>query len=75
MYMQNNDVTNFWALSRSVLTTCLELVGFREIRQLKLLPTEGLAKHMARIILVARKLETPSVRPYALQDINERQLG
>jgi 2-polyprenyl-3-methyl-5-hydroxy-6-metoxy-1,4-benzoquinol methylase len=75
MHMQNNDVTNFWALSTSVLTKCLELVGFREIRQLKLMPTEGLAKHMARIILVARKPETPSVRPYALQDINERQLG
>jgi 2-polyprenyl-3-methyl-5-hydroxy-6-metoxy-1,4-benzoquinol methylase len=75
MHMQNNDVTNFWALSTSVLIKCLELVGFREIRQLKLAPTEGLAKHMARIILVARKPETPSVRPYALQHINERQLG
>lgn len=75
MHMQNNDVTNFWALSKSVLTKCLELVGFREIRQLKFVPTEGLAKHMARIILVARKPETSSVRPYALQHINERQLG
>lgn len=75
MYMQNNDATNFWALSTSVLTTCLELVGFREIRQLKLVPVEGLAKHMARIVLVARKPETPSVRPYALQHIHERQLG
>ena len=75
MHLQNNDVTNFWALSRSVLTKCLELVGFREIRQLKLVPTEGLAKHMARIILVARKPERPSVRPYALQHIGERQLA
>jgi hypothetical protein len=72
--MQNNDVTNFWALSRSVLTTCLELVGFREIRQLKLVPAEGLAKYMARIILVARKPERPPVRPYALQHINERRV-
>ncbi len=75
MYMQNNDATNFWALSRSVLTKCLELVGFSEIRQLKFVPTEGLAKYMARIILVARKPERPSVRPYALQHIDERQLG
>jgi len=74
MYMQNNDATNFWALSRRVLTTCLELVGFREIRQLKLVPAEGLAKYMARIILVARKPERPSVRPYALQHIDERRL-
>jgi 2-polyprenyl-3-methyl-5-hydroxy-6-metoxy-1,4-benzoquinol methylase len=75
MHMQNNDATNFWALSGSVLTKCLELVGFREIRQLKLVPAEGLAKHMARIILVARKPEGPSVRPYALQHISEREVG
>jgi hypothetical protein len=53
----------------------LELVGFREVRQLKLVPTEGLAKYMARIILIARKPEKSSVRPYALQHISERQLG
>lgn len=75
MHMQNNDPTNFWAMSSSVLTKFLELVGFREIRQLKLVPVEGLAKHMARIILVARKPERPSVRPYALQHIGERQLA
>jgi 2-polyprenyl-3-methyl-5-hydroxy-6-metoxy-1,4-benzoquinol methylase len=75
MHMQNNDATNFWALSRSVLTKSLELVGFREVRQLKLVPTEGLAKYMARIILIARKPEKSSVRPYALQHISERQLG
>ena len=56
MYMQNSDRTNFWALSTSVLTKCLELLGFREIRQLlKVVPTKGLAEHMSRIILVARK--------------------
>ncbi|SRR6266487_661917 len=58
MYMQNNDWTNFWALSTSVLTKCLELRGFREIRQLfRAVPKEGLAQHMSRIILVARKPE------------------
>jgi tRNA (mo5U34)-methyltransferase len=58
MHMQNNDATNFWALSTSVLTKWLELAGFREIRQLlKVVPTEGLAQYMSRIILVARKPE------------------
>jgi 2-polyprenyl-3-methyl-5-hydroxy-6-metoxy-1,4-benzoquinol methylase len=74
MHMQNNDQTNFWALSTSVLTKCLELLGFREIRQLMRVPVTGLAEHMARIILVARKPEKPSVRPYALQHVDERRL-
>ena len=56
MYMQNNDKTNFWALSTGVLTKCLELQGFREIRQLhKVVPAHGLERHMSRIILVAQK--------------------
>jgi SAM-dependent methyltransferase len=56
MHMQNNDPTNFWALSTSVLMKCLELVGFGEIRQLfKIVPKKGLARHMSRIILFARK--------------------
>jgi hypothetical protein len=46
MHMQNNDATNFWALSRSALTKCLELVGFREIRQLRMIvPVQGLSLH------------------------------
>ena len=76
MHMQNNDPTNFWALSSSVLTKSLELVGFREMRELlRVVPTEGLTEHMARTILVARKPERLSVRPYALQHVNERQLA
>jgi SAM-dependent methyltransferase len=75
MHMQNNDPTNFWALSSSVLTKCLELVGFRDMRELlKVVPKEGLAQHMARTILVARKSERPSARPYPLQHINEQDL-
>ena len=75
LHMQNNDRTNFWALSTSVLTKCLELVGFRDIRELvKGVPTEGLAQHMARIILVAQRPEGPFARPYVLQHINERRL-
>jgi tRNA (mo5U34)-methyltransferase len=62
MQMQNNDPTNFWALSTGVLTTCLEFVGFREIRQLfRVVPAEGLAQYMSRLILVARKPQRPSV--------------
>jgi SAM-dependent methyltransferase len=54
MHMQNNDATNFWALSTSVLTKCLELVGFREIRQLRMIvPVQGLSMHMTRINLIA----------------------
>jgi hypothetical protein len=42
-----------WALSTSVMTKWLELLGFREIRDLfKVVPQKGLARHMARIILV-----------------------
>src|SRR5437899_11066858 len=75
LHMQNNDRTNFWALSTSVLTKCLELVGFRDIRELvKGVPTEGLAHHMARIMLVAQRPEAPFARPYVLQHINERRL-
>jgi hypothetical protein len=36
---------------------------------------QGLSMHMTRINLIARKPERPSVRPYALQDIKERQFG
>jgi len=75
MHMQNNDPTNFWALITSVLTNCLELLGFREIRELrKVVSSEWLAHHMARIVLVARNPKGPSAQPYALQHINKRQL-
>jgi tRNA (mo5U34)-methyltransferase len=58
MHMQNNDKTNFWALSTSVLKRWLELLGFCEIRELlKVVPAHGLAQYMSRIILVARKPE------------------
>ena len=58
MHMQNNDKSNFWALSTTVLTTFLRLLGFREIRQiLKVVPKAGLAEHMSRVLLVAQKPE------------------
>lgn len=56
MHMQNQDQTNFWALSTTVLEITLRLIGFGEVRQLKkVVPALGLAQHMSRIILVARK--------------------
>jgi SAM-dependent methyltransferase len=75
MHMQNNDQTNFWALSTSVLTRCLELIGFREVRQLTRVFAPGLGSNMARIILVARKPEKPSVRPFPLQDLDEKRIS
>jgi 2-polyprenyl-3-methyl-5-hydroxy-6-metoxy-1,4-benzoquinol methylase len=72
MHLHNNDETNFWALSSSVLIKCLELVGFQNIRELyRVTPVDRLGQHIARIIVVARKPEGPSVRPYPLQEINE----
>jgi hypothetical protein len=58
MYGQNNDTTNFWALSTPVLKKNLELIGFTEIQEIKKapLPSSIQTQHMARIIVVARKL-------------------
>lgn len=60
MLGQNNDDTNFWALSTSVLKKGLELLGFTEVQEVrKVVPPNGtLGRHMARIIMVARKLGT-----------------
>ncbi len=55
MHMQNNDSTNFWALSTSVLKKSLELIGFSELREIKRVVPAILAEHMARIVLVAQK--------------------
>ena len=60
MYGQNNDTTNFWALSTPVLKKDLELIGFTDVQEVKkaALPSGSKAQHMARIIVVARKLRT-----------------
>ena len=55
MHMQNNDPTNFWALSTPVLKKSLELIGFRELREVKKVFLTFLAEHMARLVLVAQK--------------------
>ncbi len=54
---QNNDRTNFWALSVPVLKKNLELIGFTDIQEVKktVLSRHPQAQHMARIMIVARK--------------------
>jgi SAM-dependent methyltransferase len=60
MYGQNNDQTNFWALSTPVLKKNLELIGFTDVQEVKkvALPNTNESRYMARIIVVARKLRT-----------------
>ncbi len=60
MYGQNNDQTNFWALSTPVLKKNLELIGFTDVQEVKKvpLPNTNETQYMARIIVVARKLRT-----------------
>ena len=73
MHMQNNDPSNFWALSTPVLKKNLELIGFANIREVKRVVLQTLAEHMARIIVVARKPERPAYsRPNVAQNMNER---
>jgi 2-polyprenyl-3-methyl-5-hydroxy-6-metoxy-1,4-benzoquinol methylase len=57
MHGQNNDPTNFWALSTPVLKKNLELIGFVNIQEVKKTVPSRLAQHMARIMIVARKTE------------------
>ena len=55
MHMQNNDQTNFWALSTRVLKKNLELIGFAVIQEVKKIALPILPEYMTRIIVVARK--------------------
>jgi hypothetical protein len=50
----------FGALSTPVLKKNLELIGFTDVQEVKKAPLAGgsQAQHMARIIVVARKLRT-----------------
>lgn len=48
MHMQNNDRTNFWALSTGALTKCLELQSYREFESYL-----GSYRHRTRPIYVA----------------------
>src|SRR6266699_956568 len=60
MYGQNNDETNFWALSTPVLKKNLELIGFTDVQEVRTvaLPNTSQQQYMARIIVIARKLRT-----------------
>jgi tRNA (mo5U34)-methyltransferase len=55
MHMQNNDPTNFWALSTPVLMKNLQLAGFTDAREVKKIALAALPEYMTRIIVVARK--------------------
>lgn len=55
MHMQNNDKSNFWALSTHVLRQYLEILGFQEIQELLKVSPKSLAENMSRIVLVAKK--------------------
>ena len=55
MHGQNNDPSNFWALSTPVLKKNLELIGFANIQEVKRFVNPLLADHMARIFVSARK--------------------
>jgi len=55
MHGQNNDPSNFWALSTPVLKKNLELIGFANIQEVKRFVNSLLADHMARIFVSARK--------------------
>jgi 2-polyprenyl-3-methyl-5-hydroxy-6-metoxy-1,4-benzoquinol methylase len=60
MHMQNNDPTNFWALSTPVLKKNLELIGFADVREAKKIALSILPEYMTRIMVAARK---PPVAP------------
>jgi 2-polyprenyl-3-methyl-5-hydroxy-6-metoxy-1,4-benzoquinol methylase len=55
MQGDNNDLTNFWALSTATLITYLRRLGFATIIQALQVTIEGLGQHMHRTIIVARK--------------------
>ncbi len=55
MHMQNNDPTNFWALSTSVLVKYLTILGFSDVKELLRVSPKMLEENMSRIILVAKK--------------------
>jgi SAM-dependent methyltransferase len=55
MYGQNNDETNFWALSTDVLKKNLELIGYADVQEVNKINLPKQKQHMARIIVVARK--------------------
>ncbi len=55
MNMQNNDSTNFWAISTPVLNKTLMLAGFEQPMELLKVTPKIMAQHMHRILLVAQK--------------------
>ena len=55
MHMQNNDHTNFWAISEHVLRRYLDFLGFEPASTALKVQPAMLPPHQHRVILVARK--------------------
>lgn len=55
MHMQNNDPTNFWAISEHVLRRYLQLLGYESVDTLSRVAPARLPQHQYRTLLVARK--------------------
>ncbi len=55
MNMHNNDASNFWALSTSVVSRCLTMVGFVDVAEHFRVQPASLAPGMSRVIMTARK--------------------
>lgn len=56
MHMQNNDATNFWALSTKVLDDALRLCGFVNVTEvLRVVPRGLRPEGMARVVLTAQR--------------------
>lgn len=51
----NDDLSNYWALSSSVLVESLHLYGFTDVHEVLRVSPPSLAQHMNRVILVAHK--------------------
>jgi SAM-dependent methyltransferase len=61
LHGENDDPTNFWALSTATLGELLALTGFADVEeQIRVEPPTG-GDHMARILLVARRPDAPGV--------------
>jgi 2-polyprenyl-3-methyl-5-hydroxy-6-metoxy-1,4-benzoquinol methylase len=49
------DVTNYWALSKRVLETCLGLFGFSDVKLIREVQMVDLDPELSRVLYVARK--------------------
>jgi 2-polyprenyl-3-methyl-5-hydroxy-6-metoxy-1,4-benzoquinol methylase len=55
VHMQNNDPTNFWAISEHVLQRYLTFLGFESIETVLKATPKILPEHQHRVLMIARK--------------------